>query len=131
MRKQVMVRAWSLAKEAVKKFGGRAVDFFRSALTIAWSEIKNGVFVEVRTDRAAQLAKSLNVTLKIAERLVEVEKAFQEYWAEEEELEFKIWNNYGKSRAYISCPWYSKYQNSKQMFVDLQTGELHAPYVRA
>ena len=128
MKKQVMVRAWSLAKEAVKKFGGRAVDFFRSALTIAWEEIKNGVFVEVRTDRAAQLAKSLNVTLKLAERLVEVEKAFQEYWNEEEELKFNVWRN---CRVYITCPWYSKYQNKKGNYVDMETLELHAGYVRA
>ena len=128
MRKQVMVRAWDLAKQGAKKFGGRAVDFFRSALTIAWEEIKNGVIVTVRTDRAAQLAKSLNVTLKLAERLVEVEKAFQEYWNEEEELKFNVWRN---CRVYITCPWYSKYQNKKGNYVDMETLELHAGYVRA
>lgn len=40
MRKQVMVRAWEIAKEAVRNFGGKVSEFFRSALTIAWSEAK-------------------------------------------------------------------------------------------
>ena len=128
MRKQVMVRAWELAKQGAKKFGGKAVDFFRSALAIAWKEIKNGVHVEVRNDRASQLVKSLNVTLSLAERLVEVEKAFQEYWNEEEELKFNVWRN---CRVYINCPWYSKYQNQKGNYVDMETLELHAAYVRA
>ena len=131
MRKQVMVRAWELAKQGAKKFGGKSVDFFRSALVIAWKEVKNGVAVTVRTDRAAELVKSLNVSLKIAERLVEVEKAFQDNYAREDKLTFKIWNGYGRSRAYITCPWYSKYQNNKGNYVDLDTLELHATYVSA
>lgn len=130
MKKQVMVRAWSLAKQAVSKFGGKAVDFFRSALAIAWKEIKNGVHVEVRTDRAAQLVKSLNVSLKLAERLVKVEKAFKEYNGRDEEdtLKFNVWRG---CRVYITCPWWSKYQNSKGNYVDMETLELHARYVRA
>ena len=128
MKKQVMVRAWELAKQGAKKFGGKAVDFFRSALAIAWKEIKNGVVVTVRNDRASKLVKSLNVTLEIAERLVEVEKAFQDTYAETDELKFNVWRN---KRVYITCPWYSKYQNGKGNYVDMETLELHATYVRA
>lgn len=130
MKKQVMVRAWELAKQGAKKFGGKAVDFFRSALTIAWKEIKNGVIVTLRNDRASQLVKSLNITLTLAERLVEVEKAFQEYngMSAENQLKFNVWRG---CRVYITCPWWSKYQNSKGNYVDMETLELHARYVRA
>lgn len=128
MKKQVMVRAWELAKQGASKFGGKAADFFRSALTIAWKEVKNGITVVVRNDRASKLVKSLNITLTLAERLVEVEKAFQSYWHEDDELKFNVWR--GK-RVYITCPWYSKYQNGKGNYVDIETLELHAAYVEA
>ena len=34
-------------------------------------------------------------------------------------VEFKIWANYGKVRAYYTCSWRSKYQNNKGFFVNL------------
>lgn len=40
MTKQVMVRAWELAKEGVSKFGGKVKEYFASALSLAWSEVK-------------------------------------------------------------------------------------------
>lgn len=38
--KQVMKRAWEIAKEGAKKFGGKVREYFASSLTIAWKEIK-------------------------------------------------------------------------------------------
>ena len=38
--KKVMVRAWSIAKEAVVKFGGKVKEFFAEALKMAWAEVK-------------------------------------------------------------------------------------------
>lgn len=46
MRKQVMVRAWKIAREAVVKFGGKAKEFFSQALAIAWKEVKGVVAME-------------------------------------------------------------------------------------
>lgn len=40
MMKQVMVKAWELAKNGVKKFGGNVKQYFASALAIAWKELK-------------------------------------------------------------------------------------------
>jgi hypothetical protein len=58
MRKQVMVRAWELAKQGTKKFGGKAVDFFVSALTIAWKEIKSHKLIKVvAPSKVAKLAE--------------------------------------------------------------------------
>lgn len=39
--KNVMVRAWEIAKEGVKKFGGKVKEYFAQALTMAWAEVKN------------------------------------------------------------------------------------------
>ncbi|WP_217562817.1 hypothetical protein [Paenibacillus sp. GbtcB18] len=38
--KNVMVRAWEIAKEAAAKFGGKVKDYFAQALILAWKEIK-------------------------------------------------------------------------------------------
>lgn len=39
--KKVMMRAWEIAKQAAKKFGGRAIEYIAMALREAWKEIKN------------------------------------------------------------------------------------------
>jgi len=38
--KKVMVRAWEIAKEGVKKFGGKVKEYFAMALKLAWKEAK-------------------------------------------------------------------------------------------
>lgn len=38
--KQVMTRAWEIAKEAVVKFGGSSVEYLSEALKLAWKEVK-------------------------------------------------------------------------------------------
>lgn len=39
--KNVMVRAWEIARTAAVRFGGKASEFFAAALRQAWVEIKN------------------------------------------------------------------------------------------
>lgn len=39
--KNVMTRAWEIAKEGVKKFGGKVKEYFAQALVMAWAEVKN------------------------------------------------------------------------------------------
>lgn len=41
--KNVMTRAWEIAREGAAKFGGKVKEYFQQALVIAWSEIKKGV----------------------------------------------------------------------------------------
>ncbi|MEF2965052.1 hypothetical protein V3851_04345 [Paenibacillus sp. M1] len=38
--KNVMVRAWEIARAAVVKFGGKVKEYFAQALVMAWAEIK-------------------------------------------------------------------------------------------
>ncbi|WP_019156821.1 hypothetical protein [Robertmurraya massiliosenegalensis] len=40
--KNVMTRAWEIAKEGVKKFGGKVKEYFAQALVMAWAEMKKG-----------------------------------------------------------------------------------------
>lgn len=41
--KEVMVRAWEIAKKAAKKFGGKAIEYIAGSLKMAWAEVKRGV----------------------------------------------------------------------------------------
>jgi len=41
--KNVMTRAWEIAKQGQKKFGGNVKEFFAAALKMAWKEIKKMV----------------------------------------------------------------------------------------
>lgn len=41
MMKQVMKRAWELAKQGVKKFGGKVREYLAASLSLAWKEVKN------------------------------------------------------------------------------------------
>ena len=38
--KEVMIRAWEIAREGVKKFGGKVKEYIAEALRIAWKEFK-------------------------------------------------------------------------------------------
>ena len=46
--KKVMVRAWEIARAAVKKFGGSVKSFFAQSLKMAWAEIKGVIKVDVK-----------------------------------------------------------------------------------
>ena len=41
MKKEVMTNAWKIAKNAAKKFGGKAIEYIAEALKMAWSAIKD------------------------------------------------------------------------------------------
>lgn len=38
--KNVMARAWEIAKEGAAKFGGKVKEYFQQALVMAWAEVK-------------------------------------------------------------------------------------------
>lgn len=42
MKSQVMSLAWKIAREAVKKFGGKAIEYIAEALKMAWADAKGG-----------------------------------------------------------------------------------------
>ncbi|MCE2320810.1 hypothetical protein GPX65_08500 [Streptococcus thermophilus] len=42
MKKTVMTNAWKIAKEAVKTFGGKAIEYIAEALKMAWATAKGG-----------------------------------------------------------------------------------------
>lgn len=47
--KNVMVRAWEIAKEGQVKFGGKVSEYFAQALAMAWAEVKAPLVAELQT----------------------------------------------------------------------------------
>lgn len=56
--KQVMVRAWEIAKEGQVKFGGKVSEYLSEALKIAWSEAKAPKTVTIKTTSGSKRNKS-------------------------------------------------------------------------
>ena len=46
MKKEIMKRAWEIAKQGAKKFGGKAIEYIAEALKIAWNEVKTIMKIE-------------------------------------------------------------------------------------
>lgn len=42
MKKEIMTKAWKIAKEAVEKFGGKAIEYIAGAMKMAWAAAKTG-----------------------------------------------------------------------------------------
>lgn len=43
MKKQIMKRAWEIARNGQKKFGGKVKEYFAIALKLAWKEVKSAM----------------------------------------------------------------------------------------
>lgn len=56
--KNVMTRAWEIAKEAVVKFGGKVKEYFATSLKMAWVEVKEPATVTVELVSGSRKYKS-------------------------------------------------------------------------
>lgn len=70
--KNVMVRAWEIAKGAVNKFGGAAREYFAQALSMAWQEenrqkkvkaMTNGEWNELVDSKIVEIKKEVKRSL--------------------------------------------------------------------
>lgn len=60
--KNIMIRAWEIAREGANKFGGKAVEYLSESMKIAWAESKGIELVkkdaEVKTSYGSKKHKS-------------------------------------------------------------------------
>lgn len=45
-KKEIMSKAWEIAREGQKEFGGKVTEYFAEALKIVWAEAKNSINIE-------------------------------------------------------------------------------------
>ncbi|KYD04164.1 hypothetical protein B4102_3313 [Heyndrickxia sporothermodurans] len=72
--KNVMTRAWEIAKAGVKKFGGTAKMYFKEALIIAWKEVKN---TATSADKARAMFMDIFSQGKNMEVVREIENGYE------------------------------------------------------
>ena len=45
-KKELMSKAWEIAREGQKEFGGKVTEYFAEALKMVWAEAKNNINIE-------------------------------------------------------------------------------------
>lgn len=92
----VMKRAWEIAKEGQKKFGGKVKEYFSQALKMAWAEVKTPgkkTVKEVADMIQAKLGNMVKVSVweKYGKRRIYINKGFKQQVAV---LEFDAQDNF-------------------------------------
>lgn len=64
--KNVMKRAWEIARNAVAKFGGKVKEYFTQSLKLAWAEVKQVVVSPVKKEEK-KVSKSMTALKEIKE----------------------------------------------------------------
>lgn len=85
MKKQIMKRAWEIAREASVKFGGSSKSYFSESLRISWSEYKLPSYGEWKNSQAEYKpsAAIAELTNKV-EEILEKSRSNDCYYMEEE-----------------------------------------------
>src|SRR5690606_16401903 len=86
--KQVMVRAWALAKRGQKQFGGKVSEYLSEAMKIAWAIVKN-----MKEDAQEKVEATLNKFKQVF---------FEMYNQNGLNPNINVWCKYGKNRLYIN-----------------------------
>ena len=86
--KQVMIRAWALAKRGQKQFGGKVSEYLSEAMKIAWAIVKN-----MKEDTQEKVEATLNKFKQVF---------FEMYNQNGLNPNINVWCKYGKNRLYIN-----------------------------
>lgn len=86
--KQVMIRAWALAKRGQKQFGGKVSEYLSEAMKIAWAIVKN-----MKEDAQEKVEATLNKFKQVF---------FEMYNQNGLNPNMNVWCKYGKNRLYIN-----------------------------
>lgn len=66
MKKNIMKRAWEIARQGQKIFGGSVKSYFSESLKMAWNNYKNGIKVmELKDNEGLVINEGFNTELKI------------------------------------------------------------------
>uniref|UniRef100_UPI003F4932D8 hypothetical protein n=1 Tax=Bacillus multifaciens TaxID=3068506 RepID=UPI003F4932D8 len=98
--KNVMIRAWEIAKEAFVKFGGKTKEFFAQSLKLAWKEIKeDALTVEEKIAQTFEVVAALN---KVTDLTVAIK-----FWTPGVASKERIYFNIGGTRKDLDTFYYA------------------------
>src|SRR5699024_9771726 len=86
--RQVMVRAWALAKRGQKKFGGKVIEYLSESMKIAWTIVK-----KMKENTQEQVEAALNKIKPVW---------FEKFNKNGVNPNINVWCKYGKNRVYIN-----------------------------
>ena len=94
MQKEVMQRAWKIARDGQRKFGGKVSEYIAEALKIAWALIKKGVQKVIKLVGSEKQVKwAEDIRKKAIEKIDRVIKEV-EGWATSKPLRAKSYEKY-------------------------------------
>ncbi|MDW0113750.1 hypothetical protein QT711_11180 [Sporosarcina saromensis] len=119
--KNVMTRAWEIAKDGAAKFGGKVKEYFAQALVMAWAEIKKGVekleknFAMIETLSGSRNHKTWVAEITGTHPKFKYNREFIEAWDEwTGAKEFKLYNG----KVYEVC------NGGNRSYVKVENGEV-------
>lgn len=97
--KNVMVRAWEIAKQGAKKFGGKVKEYFAAALKLAWKEAKeDAMTIE---EKVAQVFAGFARLNKVTDLTVTIK-----FWAAGVPSKKRVYFNVGGTRKELATFYY-------------------------
>lgn len=119
----VMTRAWEIAKEGQKKFGGKVKEYLVEALKMAWAELKKvKEYVTIETLCGSRKHKTWVAKIVGTCSTYKYKREFIEEY--EEGGVYKFWNLY--NGVYDVCDggdrYYAKVENGE--IVEISNGQL-------
>lgn len=111
----VMKRAWVIAREGVKKFGGKVKEYFVEALRIAWKEYK---------EKAAKFEFELaGNTRRTKTWLAAIVGRHPKYVLDRQFLNPDDFDKYGDKIFFLSEGYYEVYNGKRRTFIKVENGE--------
>lgn len=103
--KNVMAKAWEIAREGVRKFGGKVKQYFAVALKMAWDEVKEA-------------------TKSVEEKALEAFDKIARRWSNRDaEQKITIWEKGAHKRIYLNV---YKQNTQSYVYIDVNTGNVFA-----
>lgn len=111
MMKKIMKRAWEIAREGVKKFGGKVKEYLAESLKLAWKEVKESVSLPVLkgTPKQVAWAEDLRKTVMTAFEIAK-EAAFETKYGQTKTDRLQNVINYIENEVFT--------QESAKFFID-------------
>lgn len=113
--KNVMNKAWEIAKSAAAKFGGRAAQYFAQALKMAWEGAKEvAAVVEYNIRKKNRFAK-----VYLAKIVGKCERfGLAREFVKETEIDQDGWHTF-----HLADGLYEVCENGKKEFIEVEAGE--------